>query len=187
MRGTANGTPIVINPASGLDNDKWALIPTDSGYYRITNKKSQSVMAVNGASLSAGAAIVEWTFGSSKNDQWMPMSAGNGLYYFINRLSGLCLDVPGGAAGTQLDQQPYTGAANQQFNLLLNVPGADEIVLIPPPSISSISVNGSNCILGGTNGMRRKALLLTRLNQHCAASQSMADHNHECFQPGRKL
>ena len=76
-------------------------------------------MAVSGASLSAGAAIVQWTFGSGKNDQWMPMSAGNGLYYFINRLSGLCLDVPGGASGTQLDQQPYTGGANQQFNLLL--------------------------------------------------------------------
>src|SRR5213076_2565905 len=33
---TTNGTPIVIAAASGLDNDLWALIPTDSGYYRIT-------------------------------------------------------------------------------------------------------------------------------------------------------
>ena len=63
---TANGTPIVIGSPGNLDNDKWALIPTDSGYYRITNKKSQSVMAVQGTSLSAGAVIVEWTFGSGK-------------------------------------------------------------------------------------------------------------------------
>ena len=41
------------------------------------------------------------------------MSAGNGLYYFINRLSSLCLNVPGSANGTQLNQQPYTGAASQ--------------------------------------------------------------------------
>ncbi|HEX3101523.1 MAG TPA: RICIN domain-containing protein, partial [Pyrinomonadaceae bacterium] len=133
--GTANGTPIIIGSASGLDNDKWALIPTDSGYYRLTNKKSQSVMAVSGASLSAGAKIVEWTFGSGKNDQWMPMSAGNGLYYFVNRLSGLCLDVPSGASGTQLDQQPYTGSANQQFNLLLVAPG----VVVQQPFFMSVT------------------------------------------------
>ncbi len=144
---TVNGTPIVIDPASGLDNDKWALIPTDSGYYRITNKKSQSVMAVNGASLSVGAAIVEWTFGSSKNDQWMPMSAGNGSYYFINRLSGLCLDVPNGLAGAVLDQRIYTGAANQQFNLLLNLPSVSA-----SPIISSIVVQGSSLFLSGSNG-----------------------------------
>jgi len=119
---TTNNTPVVIGPASGLDNDLWALIPTDSGYYRITNKKSKLVMAVSGASLSPGALIVQFSYGSGKNDQWMPMSAGNGLYYFINRLSGLCLNVP--AAGIQLTQQPYTGGANQQFTLTLLAPTA---------------------------------------------------------------
>ncbi len=144
---TANGTPIVIGSPGGLDNDKWALIPTDSGYYRITNKKSQSVMAVQGASLSAGAVIVEWTFGSGKNDQWMPMSAGNGLYYFINRLSSLCLNVPGGANGTQLNQQPYTGAASQQFNFLLNTPGAT----VQLPFFLSVSPNSQAILAGQTN------------------------------------
>jgi parallel beta-helix repeat protein len=145
--GTANGTPIVIGSASGLDNDKWALIPTDSGYYRLTNKKSRSVMAVNGASLIAGAGIVEWTFGSAKNDQWMPMSAGNGLYYFVNRLSGMCLDVPGGASGTQLVQQPYAGAANQQFNLPLLAPGAaaqQPFSLLVTPSSQAVLAGQSN-------------------------------------------
>jgi len=145
--GTANGTPIVIGSASGLDNDKWALIPTDSGYYRITNKKSKSVLAVNGASLSAGAAIVEWTFGSAKNDQWMPMSAGNGLYYLVNRLSGLCLDVPSSSSGTQLDQQPYTGIVQQQFNLLLNAPGA----VVQQPFFLSVSPSSQTVLAGQTN------------------------------------
>ncbi len=144
---SANGTPIVIGSASGLDNDKWALIPTDSGYYRITCKSTKSVMAVSGASLSAGAAIVEFTFGSGKNDQWMPMSAGNGLYYFINRLSGLCLNVPGGASGTQLTQQPYTGAAGQQFNLLLNVPGA----VVQQPFFLSVAPGSQTVLAGQSN------------------------------------
>jgi hypothetical protein len=61
--------PLSSTPRADLDNEKWALIPTDSGYYRITKKKSQSVLVVNGASLNVGAAIVEWTFGSGKNDR----------------------------------------------------------------------------------------------------------------------
>lgn len=149
---TINGTPIVINSASGLDNDKWALIPTDSGYYRVTNKKSQSVLAVSGASLNVGAAVVEWTFGSGKNDQWMPMSAGNGSYYFINRLSSLCLALPSGVAGARLEQQIYTGAANQQFNLPLNLPSVTASRL-GSPFISSIAVQGSNLVLSGSNGV----------------------------------
>jgi len=152
---TVNGTPVVINSASGLDSEEWALIPTDSGYCRIANKKSQSVLAVSGASLSVGAAIVEWTFGSSKNDQWMPMSAGNGSYYFINRLSGLCLDIPSGTAGARLDQRNYSGGANQQFNLLLNLPSVPV-----SPSISSIVVQGSNLILSGSNGVAGRPFYL---------------------------
>jgi hypothetical protein len=144
---TTNGTPVVLGPASGLDNDQWALIPTERGYCRITNKKSKLVMNVSGASLNAGAPVIQYTFGSGKNDQWMLMLAGNGLVYFINRLSGLCLDVPGVAAGTQLDQQPYTGAANQQFKLQSTPPGA--VVQIPfflsaTPSSQTIIAGGSN-------------------------------------------
>jgi hypothetical protein len=77
---TSNNTPVVIAPTSGLGNDLWALVPTDSGYCRLTNKKSQSVMAVQGASLTAGAPVIQYTLGSAKNDQWLPESAGNGLY-----------------------------------------------------------------------------------------------------------
>ena len=141
---TANGAQVVIGQPSGLGNDQWALIPTDSGYYRITNLKSKSVMAVQSASLSVGAKIVQWTFGSSTNDQWMPTSAGNGLYYFVNRLSGLCLDVPGVASGTQLDQQVYNGGANQQFSLLSTIPAIY-------PFAMGVSPNSQTVIAGDTN------------------------------------
>ena len=145
---TTNGAAVIIGSATGLGNDEWQLIPTDSGYYRITNKKSNLVMAVLGASTSAGAGVVQWSFGSGQNDQWMPMSAGNGLYYFINRHSGLCLDVPGGTVGTQLDQQPYTGGANQQFNLTLTTPVAPA----PPPRFGSMAAGGNGFIFSGSNG-----------------------------------
>ncbi|MBW8863600.1 MAG: RICIN domain-containing protein, partial [Verrucomicrobia bacterium] len=142
---TTNNTPVIIGAASGLNNDQWALIPTDSGYYRLTNKKSNLVMAVSGASVAAGASIVQFTFGSGKNDQWTPMSAGNGLWYFVNRLSGLCLDVPASVPGTQLDQQPYAGGANQQFTISLNPTATTQppFFLSATPSSRTINIGGS--------------------------------------------
>src|SRR5262249_6317430 len=86
-------------------------------------------------------------FGSGKNDQWMPMSAGNGLYYLVNRLSGLCLDVPGANSGAQLDQQPYTGGANQQFSLTLTAPVAGP----PIPFVLSASPASQTVIAGNSN------------------------------------
>jgi len=132
----SNGAAVITGSATGLGNDQWALIPTDSGYYRLMNENSDKAMVVLSASLNAGASIIQWTYDASGNDEWMPVSAGNGLYSFVNRLSGLYLDVTGASTtpGTQLDQQPSTGGANQQFNL----------VSVASPSLKwSGSVNGN--------------------------------------------
>lgn len=144
---TNSGVPVVIAPSDGLGNDQWQFVPTDSGFYRIMNKKSTLAMNVSGASKNSGALVIQYPFGSNTNDQWMPIPAGNGLYYFINRLSALSLDEPNRASGKQLDQQPYTNGPNQQFSLNL-LPVAPAAV----PWISSISISDSNLVLSGSNG-----------------------------------
>jgi parallel beta-helix repeat protein len=130
---TTSGAAVVVGAVSGLGNDQWDLIPTGDGYYTLANKLSGLVVAIQGASTSAGAPAIQAAYGTAQNDQWMIMSAGNGTYYCINRLSGLCLDVPAGAVGTQLDQQPYTGATNQTFALNLNAPPP---VVVASPTFS---------------------------------------------------
>lgn len=148
-----SGAAVVINPSSGLGNDQWALVPTDSGWYRITDLKSQLVMAVQGASKSAGAPVIQYSFGTATNDQWMPMWAGNGLYYFSNRLSGLCLDVPGGFSGTQLVQAPYTNGVNQQFSLGLSpMAGVLNSFPLAPPRL-----NGNKLVFSGAGGMPNRS------------------------------
>ena len=151
---TTNGAQVVIGSATGLGNDLWALVPTDSGYYQIKIEKSGLDMNVSGASSNSGAPIIQWPFGSGQNDQWMPLSAGNGLYYVINRRSGLCLDVPGGSftAGTQLDQQPYSGGANQQFNLTLTPPTAGSLLpffMTASPGSQTVPPGGSTAFSVG--------------------------------------
>jgi parallel beta-helix repeat protein len=145
---TSNGAAIVIGPPGALGNDQWQLVPTDSGFFRLMNQKSHLAMAVLSASTNAGAVVIQFTFGSAKNDQWMPRPAGNGLYYFVNRLSGLCLDVPPGGLGAQLNQEPYTGDASQQFNLNLA-----PVQFFRQPRISTVSESGSNLVISGSNGV----------------------------------
>lgn len=146
---TNSGVPVVIAPSTGLGNDEWQLVPTDSGFYRIMNEKSGLAVNVNGASLNNGALIIQYPFGTKTNDQWMPIQSGNGLYHFVNRLSGLCLDEPAGASGKQLDQQPYTNGPNQQFNLNLRAITPAAAI----PRISSVSLSGSDVLLSGSNGL----------------------------------
>lgn len=144
---TNSGVPVVIGPPGTLGNDQWALVPTDSGFYRIMNRNSGLAMNVSGASVNSGALVIQWPFGTKTNDQWMPISVGNGLYSFVNRLSGLCLDEPKRTSGTQLDQSLYIGDANQQFSLNLLASTPTSI-----PVISSISISGPSAVLLGTNG-----------------------------------
>lgn len=117
---TTDSAAVILDPTNSLGSDQWSLIPTDSGYYRLMNKNSGLAMVVLGASTSDGAPIIQWTYDASGNDEWMPVSAGPGRYNFINRLSSLYLDVPNGSTipGIQFDQQPSSGAANQQFYLI---------------------------------------------------------------------
>lgn len=152
---TNSGIPVVISPPGSLGYDQWQFVPTDSGFYRLMNKRSQLAMNVSGASTNSGALVIQWPFGSNKNDQWMPIPAGNGLYTFVNRLSGLSLDEPRGASGTQLDQQPYTNGVNQQFSLNLLAATATAT-----PTISSISLSGPNVVLTGSNGLPEWPYLL---------------------------
>ena len=104
-------------------------------------------MAVLGASTNAGALVIQFTFGSAKNDQWIPRPAGDGLYYFVNRLSGLCLDLPRSATGAQLDQQVYADSARQQFRL--NVTATP----VAQPQISALLMTGSGLVIAGSNGV----------------------------------
>src|SRR5439155_4575413 len=94
--------------ASTSDNLRWTFIPTDSGYYQINSVTSGKDAVVQSASMSTGAGIIQWSFGSSQNDQWKPMLNSDGTYTFINRHSGLVLDDPGSSTSTSTQMDQWT-------------------------------------------------------------------------------
>lgn len=146
-----NGAPVITGTATGLGNDLWQLLPTDSGYYQVKNKNSGLALVVQNASTNSGAPIIQWTYDATGNDEWMPKPAGNGLYSFVNRLSGLTLDVTdrNTTPGTPLDQQPSVSGASQQFELIDAAPQNGAVIM--RPQFTSIQISGSNLILNGTN------------------------------------
>src|SRR5581483_9861845 len=125
---TTDGAAVVTAQPNSLGNgtndDEWQFIPTTNGYYKVVNANSGLVMAVQGASSSNGAPIIQtaYTADATFNDEWLIQPTDSGLYNFVNRLSSLLLDVPGTTVGTQLVQSAASGGANQQFSLVEDSP-----------------------------------------------------------------
>jgi hypothetical protein len=64
-------------------------------------------------------AIELWAYGATTNQEWMPVSVGNGPYKFVARNSSKCLDVPGASSAilTKLQQYDCNGTAAQSYTL----------------------------------------------------------------------
>ncbi|MDE3099205.1 MAG: RICIN domain-containing protein [Verrucomicrobiota bacterium] len=120
---TTQGTAITQWSSVTSQNLDWTFNSAgcQAGYYQIVSVKSGLDAVVQGASTSAGAGIVQWSFGSSGNDQWQPQANSDGSYTFVNLNSGLVLEDPGSSTSTstQMDQWTSNGGANQMWMLLL--------------------------------------------------------------------
>ncbi|MDE3100445.1 MAG: RICIN domain-containing protein, partial [Verrucomicrobiota bacterium] len=95
-----NGSPITQWTSVASSNLDWQFFPTSNGYYQINSCKSALDAVVQSASTAAGAGIVQWSFGSSGDDQWQPQQNGDGSYTFVNLHSGLVLGDPGSSTST---------------------------------------------------------------------------------------
>jgi endoglucanase len=119
--GTGNGT-VVQQWACGSQqyNQEWQFTSVGNGVYAVYNRNApdEAWNVVNNGT-GDGSLMQLWTYGGGANEQWMPVSLGNGLYKFVGVGSGRCLDVPGAstANGVQLDIYDCNGTAAQSFAL----------------------------------------------------------------------
>jgi endoglucanase len=119
--GTGNGT-IVQQWACGSQqyNQEWQFTSVGNGVYAVYNRNaSDEAWNVVNNGTSNGSLMQTWTYGGGSNEQWMPVSLGNGYYKFVGAGSKLCLDTPGAstANGVQLDIYACNGTAAQSFAL----------------------------------------------------------------------
>jgi hypothetical protein len=87
----------------------------------LTQKGQNLVWEVAGGPYATAnqVAIELWSYGGGTNQQWMPVSVGNGAYEFIARNSSKCLDVPGASTAVLLGLQQYdcNGTGAQSYTL----------------------------------------------------------------------
>ncbi|WP_158945764.1 RICIN domain-containing protein [Granulicella sp. S190] len=123
--GTTNGTAVQqYTCGSGQTNQEWQFVPTDSGYFRLVSKggaSNEEVWDITGGAGATGNGVPIQTYlwSQGTNQQWMPVSLGNGNWKFVARNSGSCLDVPSASKANNvvLDQYACNGTNAQAFTL----------------------------------------------------------------------
>jgi hypothetical protein len=93
-----------------------------TGYYEISNLGSGKCAEVDrfGAPYSNGGLVVQRTCDRNDVQLWSP--GGAGPYMFVNRASGLCMDVRNGinADATPVQQWACTGTTSMKWNISPN-------------------------------------------------------------------
>jgi hypothetical protein len=118
---TADGA--VINQWSYDDNSlnqRWSIIPTGNGHFRLASYVSGKDASVQGDSVSNGAQIVNSAYvEGDTSHQWDLVDAGNGWFNIVNVRSGKYLDVDQNSLNdnAKLQQWDPTGADCQKWRL----------------------------------------------------------------------
>ncbi|WP_181802692.1 glycosyl hydrolase family 95 catalytic domain-containing protein [Streptomyces shenzhenensis] len=91
-----------------------------TGPFKVVNRRSGKVLDVTASSMSNGAAVIQYTWSGSANQQWKLLPEYDGSFRLANVNSGKVLDNPGGSttAGTALDQWTDTNSSNQWWKLV---------------------------------------------------------------------
>jgi endoglucanase len=119
--GTADGTTVQQWACGSLQyNQEWQFQSQSNGVYSVINRNAPGeAWNVTNFGTANGSLIQLWNYGGGSNEQWMPVSLGNGYYKFVGVGSGRCLGVPGASTsnGVQLDIYDCNGTGAQSFLL----------------------------------------------------------------------
>ncbi|MGA9667822.1 MAG: RICIN domain-containing protein [Terracidiphilus sp.] len=125
-QGTANGTVLeMFTCANGTHStqlsQEWIFTSASSGYYEVADANATAeAWNVVGNGTTIGSLMQIWSYSGSANEEFEPVSLGNGFYKFVGEGSGLCLDVPSNSTANSVQLQIYTcnGTTAQGFKLV---------------------------------------------------------------------
>jgi hypothetical protein len=120
---TTTGAALQQNTCGTSQSQQWQFQPAaDNGYYQVVNRNANTLVwnVTGGAWQTADEAPIQlYASKAETNEEWMPVSVGNGAYKFVVKSSSKCLDVPGASSAVLLQMQQYTcnGTGAQSFTL----------------------------------------------------------------------
>ena len=116
----SNGGRAQLYAANGTAAQLFSFIYED-GYYRIVSARSGKSLDVAKGDVLPGAAVQQWSSGQGNANQlWSASRGADGSWSFVNKATGLALDVrfAGDADGTAVDAWTPNGSAAQRFTLV---------------------------------------------------------------------
>ncbi len=106
---------------SPTHSQQWRITSNHDGNFQIASLNpgagsTTNVLDDSAASTANGTAIVQSLANSSSEQEWSIVSAGNGYFNLVNRVSGLALDTSGGSGALAgfVMQEPESGTAQTQ-------------------------------------------------------------------------
>ncbi len=124
---TSAGAALVQNTCGSSASQQWQFrTAANAGYYQVVNRADANAGSTNvwnvtgGAWQTADSAPIQiYTSKVETNEEWMPVSLGNGDYKLVVLNSNKCLDVPGSSSAVLLQMQQYdcNGTSAQSFVL----------------------------------------------------------------------
>lgn len=104
-------------------SQQWQIMSNSDGYFQIASVNpgagnTTNVLDDSGGLTSTGNLIVQSPSGGGQEEGWNVVSVGNGYFVLLNRVSGLVLDMNGGAgaqAGFAVQEPQSSGASTQQW------------------------------------------------------------------------
>jgi arabinogalactan endo-1,4-beta-galactosidase len=110
---TQSGTPLDTATSNGSATlaQQWSITSSGDGTLQIANLGAAQgsvaqVLDNDGSSTSGGAVALNAAASGTASQEWNLLTAGNGSYTIVNKLSGLVLAVSGTGAGTIQQQSP---------------------------------------------------------------------------------
>jgi signal transduction histidine kinase len=115
---TTNGSAIRQSGYAAGNDQRWMLVPTETGgHLKIVSWVSGQCASIALSSSLAGAQLWTWDYHSDPSQQFDLVDAGGGWFKIKNVRSGLALEVAGGSMDDEavVQQNIDTGAPNQQW------------------------------------------------------------------------
>jgi hypothetical protein len=144
--GTKNASS--SNTVCALDAFASISFPATNANYKFLNKNSAKAIDVSGASMTAGANILQWNDTGAVNQNWRFVPVGDGSYEIVSRNSALLMDVSGAATtdGASIVQATDNNAASQHWTLIATGNGYYKIKNVNSGKL--LAVSGSSTTAG---------------------------------------
>jgi hypothetical protein len=136
------------NTVCALDAFASIAFPATNANYKVLNKNSAKAIDVSGASMTAGANILQWNDTGAVNQNWRFVPVGDGSYEIVSRNSALLMDVSGAAItdGASIVQATDNNAASQHWTLIATGSGYYKIKNVNSGKL--LAVSGSSTTAG---------------------------------------